>query len=148
MSTYREEREVPYPAPQLFDLVADVESYPDFLPWWAAARIVAREDGAYRTDQVIRFGPIRQRFPTRTVLRRPREIDVTATGGPFRRFDLHWSFAPLASGGCRVGLDAEIAFRLPLLGEVFGAALGRALARIVTAFEVRARMLYGPPGSR
>ena len=85
MSIYREEREVPYPAERLFDLVADVESYPDFLPWWAAARIIAREDGAYRTDQVIRFGPIRQRFPTRTVLRRPREIDVTATGGRLRR---------------------------------------------------------------
>ena len=71
MPKYRVSAVLPYTREQLFDLAADVERYPDYLPWWAAARVRKRDGNVYCTDQVIRFGPLRQRFGSRTVLRRP-----------------------------------------------------------------------------
>lgn len=146
MPEYHEERDLPFMAEELFDLAADVESYPEFLPWWAAARVVRRERDAYYTDQVIRLGMIRQRFTTHTRLRRPHGIDVTALSGPFRRFDLRWRFTPLAAGGCRVRLQANVELASRILEELLRSTLVRALGRIVAAFEERARMLYGTGG--
>ena len=76
-------RVLPYQPEQLFDIAADVERYPDFLPWWQSARITQRSGDVYHTDQEVGFGPFSQRFTTKTILRRPLEIEVTAIDGPF-----------------------------------------------------------------
>ena len=128
---------------QLFDLAADVERYPEFLRWWAAARIRKREGDIYYTDQVLRLGPIRVRFGSKTVLHRPGRIDVTSDEPPFRRFSLSWLFEPQPCAGCRVSLVAELELRSGLLQQIMDRVLPVAIADIIAAFEARARGLPG-----
>jgi coenzyme Q-binding protein COQ10 len=141
------ERMLPYRAEQLFDLAADVERYPEFLPLWIAARIRKREPGVdhtvYHTEQTVGFGPVRLRFESRTVLRRPERIDVASDDPRFRGFSLSWTFEPQPGGKCRVRLAAAMEFRSPLLQRAAGRALAAVTGEIIAAFEARARRLYG-----
>lgn len=145
MPIHSEHRLLPYTSEQLFDLVADVEGYPEFLPWWAEARVRRREGDVYYTEQVVRFRILRQRFSSRTVLKRPECIDVTSTGGPLRHLDMRWTFRPAPGGGCRVHLDVDFELRSRLLGTLVGVLFAEAVRRIVAAFEERAHQLYGLP---
>lgn len=145
MPSYAEQRRLAYTPEQLFDLAADVERYPEFLPWWIAARIGNRGLEAYHTEQVIGFRWIRVRFASRTVLHRPERIDVTSEEGPFRRFEIHWSFQPAPEGGCHVGFRLDVEPRSKLVYNLLSLLLGDAARRVVTSFEKRARQLYGPP---
>jgi len=145
MPHLRVSRALPYRPEQLFDLVADVERYPEFLPWWLSATIRRREGNVYYTDQVVGFGLIRQRFSTRTVLRRPREIEITSINGPFEIFQLTWQFGLLQKQGCEVSLAGEIELRGGLLRDLFGWTTAGSADAILSAFEKRARRLYGPP---
>jgi len=123
----------------LFDLAADVERYPEFLPWWIAARVLRREAKVYYTDQILGLGPLRVRFVSKAVLQRPRRIDVTSDQRPFRRFELSWIFEPIAGAGCRVSVVATLALRSRLLQRVVDQVLPAAVSGIITAFEARAR---------
>ena len=147
MPSNKVSRVLPYEPEQLFDLASDVERYPEFLPWWRAARVRKRGRDVYYTDQVLGFGIIRARFSSKTVLRRPERIDVTSTDRPFRHFNLTWSFDPGPDGGCRVSLLADTELRSALLGGFFDRAVGGAAERIVSAFAARARRLYGVPAT-
>ena len=138
-------RLLPYPQEQLFDLAADVESYPEFLPWWLSATIERREGDVYYTDQVVGLGPIRQRFSSKTVLKRPDAIEVTSIDGPFETFQLIWQFGPAPEDRCEVTLTGELELRAPLLRNVFGRAAADGAESILSAFEARAARLYGPP---
>jgi coenzyme Q-binding protein COQ10 len=130
---------------QLFDLAADVERYPEYLPWWVAARVRRRGTESYETDQIIGLGPIRQRFTSRTVLHRPTTIEVTSTERPFEHFILRWMFERLPQGGCHVALTVDMALRAGFLQDLFDQTLARGVAGVMTSFEARARQLYGPP---
>ena len=135
-----------YTPDQVFDLVADVERYPAFLPGWVAARIVARDGDVWRVDQVVRFAYVRYRFETRSVHDRPRRIAITvAAGGPFRRLSLVWQIDPLPDGGCRASLRADIVLRSALTQRLIAGTFDSRVVAIVSAFEARARHLYGPP---
>jgi coenzyme Q-binding protein COQ10 len=138
-------RVLPYPREQLFDLAADVERYPEFLPWWQSARVRRRDGDIYYTEQVIGFGPIRRRFSTKTVLRRPEAIEVTSADGQFETFQLIWRFALLAEGRTTVALTGELEMRGPLLRDLFGQMAAGSAGSILSAFEERARRLLGPP---
>lgn len=142
---FAESRVLAYSCERLFDLVIDVERYPEFLPWWVGATVIRREGNAYCTDQVVGSGIFRRRFRTRTAFDRPRRIDVKASGGLFRHFTVCWAFDPAPQGGCRVGLRVELEFRGRLLHRLFWVASRRELGRTIDAFEARARKLYGPP---
>jgi len=144
MPTLDVSRILPYRPEQLFDIAADVERYPDFLPWWLSAKIRRRDGNVYYTDQVIGFGPVRQRFSTKTVLQRPHEIAVTAIDGPFETFDLTWRFDLVESVRCEVALVGEIDVGSPLLRSVLGRAMGGTADSILSAFEDRARRLHDP----
>jgi coenzyme Q-binding protein COQ10 len=133
-----------YTPEQLFDLAADVERYPEFLPWWIAVRARKREANVYYTDQVVGFGLVRQRFESKTVLRRPERIDVTSSDRKFRRFHLTWLFDPLPDDGCRVALVVDLELRSKLAQDLFGRAISRMAGSIMSAFEDRAHRLYGP----
>jgi coenzyme Q-binding protein COQ10 len=138
-------RVMPYRPEQLFDIAADVERYPEFLPWWLSATIRRRDGDVYYTDQVVGFGPIRQRFSTRTVLRRPQEIKVSSIDGPFETFELTWRFGLLQQQRCEVALAGKLELRAPLLRDLFGRAMRATVGSILSAFDDRARRLYGPP---
>lgn len=148
MSGHRVHCSLPYARDQLFDLAADVERYPDFVPWWVAARVSKREGNVYYTDQVIRFAVVRKRFDSKTVLLRPERIDVTSADKVFRRFHLIWRFDPLPDNGCRVAFAVDLELRSKLIQDLFGRAINRTIGSVMSAFETEARRLYGPaPGS-
>lgn len=143
MTVYKVERTPRHAPEQLFDLVADVERYPEFLPWWRAARIYRREANTYHTDQIVGLGVFRQRFSSRTTLERPRRIAIRSDDRPFRHFLLLWSFAPTPDRGCQLTLSADLEFRSTLVQGVFSAAMASQLESIVRAFERRAEQRYG-----
>ncbi len=143
MPTHAEQRFLPYTPEQLFDLVADVERYPEFLPWCVGARIRERRDTLVVADLLIGFRMFRERFTSRVTLDRPRRIDVAYSEGPFRYLDNHWIFEP-AEGGCRIDFFVDFEFRSRVLQALIGALFNEAVRRMVHAFETRARALYGP----
>jgi len=125
----------------LFDLASDVECYPEFLRWWIAARVLRRGKKVYYTEQILGLGPLRVRFNSKTILHRPRRIDVTSDEPPFRHFALSWIFEPVSDTGCRVSLLAEMELRSPALQRVVNLVLPRGIANIADAFEARARRI-------
>src|SRR5574338_1322357 len=105
MPTHAEVRCLPYSREQMFDLVADVERYPEFLPWCVACRIKRRESpSAFTADLIIGFKMFRERFTSRVGLDRPHRIDVSYQHGPFRYLNNHWRFEETADGGCAIDL--------------------------------------------
>ena len=139
---------MPYSAQQMYDLVADVGSYPKFLPWCAAARIRSRTpQGAsevMEADLVISFKVFRERFGSR-VVRHPDEhkIDTEYLDGPFRYMKSNWAFADRADGGCDVSFFVDFEFKNAVLQGIIGVVFNEAMQRIVRAFERRAAELYG-----
>ena len=139
---------MPYSARQMYDLVADVGSYPKFLPWCAAARIRSRtpqgESEVMEADLVISFKVFRERFGSRVVLH-PDEhkIDTEYLDGPFRYMKSNWAFADRADGGCDVSFFVDFEFKNAVLQGIIGMVFNEAMQRIVRAFERRAAELYG-----
>jgi len=148
MATHAERRKLPYTAEQLFDLVADVERYPEFLPWCVGARIRERKENTIVADLLIGFRMIRERFTSKVVLDRPRRIDVAYSEGPFKYLDNHWIFIPQEDGGCVIDFHVDFEFRSRLLQKVIEVLFNEAIRRMVSAFEGRARALYGEPVAR
>ncbi len=132
----------------MYDLVADVASYPDFLPWTAAARVrsvTPREDGAevMEADLVISFKLFREKFGSRVTLW-PEDlaIDTEYLDGPFKYMQSEWRFRDV-EGGCEVGFSVDFEFRNLLLQKAAGLFFFEAMQRVVRAFEARAHELYG-----
>lgn len=144
MPVHSERRVLPYSAEQLFDLVAAVERYPEFLPWCREARVTARDGDVFHADVTVGFKTIRREFGSRVETVRPSAIDVTPTGGLFRRMANRWRFTDLPQGGCLVDFHVDFEFRSRVLRALIGALFHEAVRRMVSAFEGRARALYGP----
>ncbi len=145
MPTHAEQRYLPYSPEQLFDLVADVEHYPEFLPWCLACRIRKREGEVVTADLVIGFKMLRERFTSRVTLDRPGRINVTYIDGPLRYLNNHWIFEPAPDGGCVIDFYVDFEFRSRILQRMIGVLFHEAVARMVTAFERRAHDVYGEP---
>ncbi|SDW38983.1 coenzyme Q-binding protein COQ10 [Albimonas donghaensis] len=149
MPTHAEKRTMPYSADQMYALIADVPSYPEFLPWCSAARIRARTpqpDGSevLDADLVISFKVFREKFGSRvTLFPQERRIDVAYLDGPFRYLNNHWKFDPREDGGCDVDFFVDFEFRSIVLQKLIGVVFNEAMQRIVRAFETRADALYG-----
>ena len=141
---HRETRLFPYTPAQVFDIVADVQRYPEFLPWCVGARVFPRERDAFDAEVLVGFRFIRERYRSRVRLARPESIDVTYTSGPFRHLANNWRFKP-APEGCQVDFFIEFEFRSAMLQRLIGALFHEAVRKMVTAFEGRARQLYGAP---
>lgn len=146
MPTHSETRHLPYTAQQMYDLVADVAAYPQFLPWCAAARI--RRDttvGASQVldaDLVISFKVFRERFGSRVTLwPDDKKIDTEYLDGPFKYMKSNWSFVD-ADGGCEVSFFVDFEFRNAILQGIIGVVFNEAMHRIVQAFERRAVAMY------
>lgn len=149
MPTHSETRHLPYTAQQMYDLVADVGRYPEFLPWTAAARIRREEpqpDGSVllEADLVISFKVFRERFGSRVVLwPEAKKIDTEYLDGPFRYMKSNWAFTDRADGGCDVYFFVDFEFKNAILQKIIGVVFNEAMMRIVRAFEARAKALYG-----
>lgn len=148
MPTHAEKRAMPYTARQMYDLVADIATYPKFLPWCSAARITRRTplaDGEMiEADLVISFKLFREKFGSKVRLK-PADncIDVEYLDGPFKYLNNHWEFTDLDSGGCEADFFVDFEFRSAILQAVIGVVFNEAMQRIVRAFENRAKDLYG-----
>jgi coenzyme Q-binding protein COQ10 len=137
MTTHREARLISASVDRVFDLVADVERYPEFLPLWRHARVYRREGDVYLTEQEIGVGPIRERFRTRTELRRPDRIDVASDDALFRAFHICWTFDPLRDG-CRASIALTWEVRSRSLQSAIDLLLPTVARTMVDAFQRRA----------
>ncbi|MXO74069.1 type II toxin-antitoxin system RatA family toxin [Altererythrobacter aerius] len=147
MPGIQEVRTMPYTAEQMFDLVADVARYPEFLPWVVATRVTSDSPTAMVADMLVGFKALREKFTSRVTKDRPREITVHYVDGPLRDLDNRWQFRPLAGGGCEVDFCVEFTFRNAVFEALAGQYFDRAFRKMVTAFEERAAALYGSSSS-
>ena len=148
MPTHAERLVVPYTQDQIFDLIADVERYPEFLPWCMAARIRQRPaPNILVADLVIGYKVFRERFTSHVQLNRPTRIDVKYYEGPFRYLNNHWNLEPRGDGECVIDFYVDFEFKSRMLQKVIRTLFNEAVHRMVGAFEQRAEALYGPHAS-
>src|SRR3954467_10295541 len=144
MPTQAEQKILPHTPEQLYALVADIERYPEFLPWCVGARIRERRDNVILADLIIGFSMFRERFTSCVTLNPPYRIDVAYTEGPFKYLNNHWIFEQIP-GGCRVDFFVDFEFKSRILQRVIEMLFHEAVRRMVAAFEHRAEQLYGRP---
>ncbi|MBP1804322.1 type II toxin-antitoxin system RatA family toxin [Rubellimicrobium aerolatum] len=147
MTRHSETRVLPYTAQQMYDLVADVARYPEFLPWTAGARIRSVEDrGDHQemlADLVVSFKLFRESFGSRVRLfPEPKRIETEYIEGPFKRMESVWGFRDVP-GGVEVSFATDFEFRNRLLQHAAGVFFHQAMQQVVRAFEKRAQQLYG-----
>ncbi len=143
MKRYAVDRTLPWSCEQLFDLAADVTSYPQFLPGWLDVQILEQAPQQLRVRQRLGIGPMNHTFTTRAELQRPRQVLISTTDAPFKHLHIQWQFVETGQAGCRVSLGVE----LDTGGSVFETALAKLFEvttpDIIVRFEVRARQVYG-----
>jgi coenzyme Q-binding protein COQ10 len=143
---HNEVRIVPYPAALMYDVVADVEKYPLFLPWVLGLRVKSRDSRMVLAEMMVGYKGFREKYTSRVLLDpAAMTVDVAQVEGPFRRLENHWRFVPLKRGdgaeACEVHFRIAFEFRNRLLGAVARAAFEKALLRMTEAFEARAAAL-------
>ena len=143
MPKHQETRILPYSAAQMFDLVAEIENYPDFLPWCKAARILSREDNKVMADLVIGYKLFQENFTSEVTLDKPHSITVHYRSGPLSHLSNAWTFKPKGRKGCELTFHVDFDFHSPLLRAAMNIFFDKALSKMVQAFETRAQQLYG-----
>jgi coenzyme Q-binding protein COQ10 len=153
MPEFSTSRRVRHSAPNMFDLVADVEKYPQFVPLCSALRVRERKnagDGAevVVADMTVAYKLIRETFRSRVTLERPAlQILVEYLDGPFRRMENRWTFRPLDAQSCEIGFFISYEFKSRVLGMLMGTMFDAAFRRFAAAFERRADEVYGVSGA-
>jgi len=152
MPTHTEKRLIQHTPEQMFDLVADMEKYPDFLPWCVATRIRKKgtEGDCYIviSDMVIGYKMFREKFTSKVILRHPERIDVAYFDGPFDHLNNYWIFEPvkvvgLSEDACMIDFYIDFKFKSGLFQNAIGAVFNKAANRMIHAFEERANKIYG-----
>ena len=146
MPTHAEKRLLRYTPQQMFDLVADVGRYPEFLPWCVGARVISGDEKKLVADLTIGFKMFRETFRSQVTLDRPGHVQVEYLNGPFRYLNNQWLFDPEPSG-CRVSFWVDFEFRSRILQMAIGAVFDQAVRLMVNAFLKRARDKYGLPAA-
>ncbi|MBF0095318.1 MAG: type II toxin-antitoxin system RatA family toxin [Alphaproteobacteria bacterium] len=139
MPSHAVHRHLAFEPGHLFDLVADVERYPEFVPWWVAATVARREGDVYYTRQVVGLPMMRHEFHSKTELLRPNSIRVTSTEHPFKSLQMLWTFDRAEIGGCDVNLVIDFELASSRFGMLAGIVSGEGIRRLIGAFETRAR---------
>ena len=147
MPSIRETRDLPWSAEQMFDLVADVKRYGEFLPWVIATRVRSDGETEMIADMVVGFNALREKFTSRVNKLRPEMIDVDYVDGPMKELDNKWFFRPNPDGGCTIDFTVDFTFRNAVFEALAGRYLDRAFRKMVSAFEQRAAVLYGSNSS-
>jgi coenzyme Q-binding protein COQ10 len=143
MPRHTETRNVCYSPEQMFDLVADVKSYADFLPWVAAVRIRSNSETLMVADLVVGFSAIKETFASRVEKHRPTDIKTDYIEGPLKYLVNSWKFKPDGKGGTEIDFCVDFAFKSRIFEALAGQMFDRALRRMIGAFEERAHQLYG-----
>lgn len=143
MPTHNEERHSCYTPDQIFDLVTDVGSYPQFLPWCMAARVRERTDDYLLADVVIGYKIYREKFTSRAHFKRPYWIEVEYINGPLEHLTTRWEFEPADDGGTQIKLHIDFDFRSRMYRMVMEQFFHHIVKRMTEAFIKRANKLYG-----
>ncbi len=143
MPKHAEIRHLPYTPEQMFDLVADVGRYQQFLPWVIGTRVRSQSDSAMVADLVVGFKMLRETFTSRVQLERPHHVHVDYLEGPLKHLYNDWRFERAPDGGTLVHFKVDFEFRSRVFEALAGAVFGDALRKMIGAFETRAQQLYG-----
>ncbi len=144
MPRHHEKRSLPYGAEAMYDLVADVARYGEFLPWVTGVRVRSDSETEMVADLIVGFKSLREHFTSRVIKARPRTIHVDYLDGPLKFLRNDWSFEPTADG-CTIDFCVEFAFRNRIFEMIAGQVFDQALRKMINAFEKRAEKLYGAP---
>jgi coenzyme Q-binding protein COQ10 len=152
MPEFTTSRRVAHTPEKMFDLVADVERYPEFVPFCERLTVRRRrsEDSCdvLVADMTIGYKLVRETFTSKVTLdRQALEIRADYLEGPFRSMENHWTFRRLANGGCEVRFYIAYEFKSRALAMLMGAVFDRAFRRFIHAFETRADQVYGKAGA-
>jgi len=147
MPGIHEVRKLPYSAEQMFDLVADVARYGEFLPWVKATRVRSDSDTEMVADMLVGFKALREKFTSRVEKHRPDMIEVHYVDGPLKDLDNIWKFRRVDDQTCEIEFNVEFSFRSPLFEKMAGQYFDKAFRKMVAAFEERAAALYGSNNS-
>lgn len=142
MPKHVETRHLPYTPEQMFDLVADVARYPEFLPWVSAIRVRSNDEHAMVADMIVGFKGLRETFTSKVGKQRPEHIRVDYLEGPLKHLNNDWTFRSDGKGGCLVDFCVDFAFKNRMFEMLAGQVFDRALRKMIGAFEERAARLY------
>ncbi|MEX0951996.1 MAG: type II toxin-antitoxin system RatA family toxin [Gammaproteobacteria bacterium] len=142
MTQINKTAQVPYSAEQMYQLVDDVEKYPDFLPWCSNVRILRQMDAEVEAQISMALGKLQQSFTTRNTGEPPVRLRMDLLEGPFQYLHGRWEFEP-AGSGCRVSLDMDFEFKNKLVRMALGGAFNKIVNSLMSAFVQRAHQLYG-----
>ena len=142
-----EVQRLPYSAEQMFDLVADVGRYQEFLPWVVATRVKSDSETEMVADMLVGFKALREKFTSRVIKDRPYRIEVRYIDGPMKDLDNVWLFHAVGPDCCDIEFDVQFSFRNPLFEKLAGQYFDKAFRKMVSAFETRANALYGAPAA-
>jgi len=144
MPSIHEVRTLPYSAQQMFDMVADVGRYGEFLPWVVATRVKSDDGREMIADMLVGFKMLREKFTSRVIKDAPGGLTVHYIDGPMRDLDNRWLFRDVPEG-CELEFSVSFTFRNPLFEKLAGQYFDKAFRKMVAAFEERAAVLYGAP---
>lgn len=147
MPGIHETRQLPYSAAQMFDLVADVARYGEFLPWVMATRVRSDSETEMEADMLVGFNALREKFTSKVIKQRPARIEVIYLDGPLQDLDNVWLFRDTGDNSCEIEFDVEFKFRNALFEKIAGQYFDKAFRKMVAAFETRAAELYGSNSS-
>ena len=142
MARYIEHCTLPYTQEQLFELVADVERYAEFVPWWIAAKVRPAGDNIVHVEQSITFGSLQHKFLSQAILQHPSSVYITSDDRPFRSLEIHWRIQPQSQGCCTIMLAIEFNLCSGLLQKLINRVFDYETKQLIKVFEQRAHELY------
>lgn len=143
MTYYEVERDLEYSDKNIFDLICDIEKYPEFLPWCKNSNIYNKKDNEFYSDITVGFNLVNETFTSKVIVDYPQRVISTATSGPFQTMINKWSIKPLGKKKCHVSLKIEYEFKSIILKNLIGKFFEQATEKMITAFEKRAKYIYG-----
>ncbi|MBF0610409.1 MAG: type II toxin-antitoxin system RatA family toxin [Magnetococcales bacterium] len=146
MPRIRLQETVPFTPQQMYDLVVDMERYPEFLPWCVNGRKFHEEESHFHAEMTVSFKGVREKFQTLDRLEPHKRIHITLLSGPFSNLESEWAFSP-AANGCRIDFFIDFQFKSTLLNLTLGPVFSQAAKQMVGSFRNRAVSLYGKHGS-
>ncbi len=143
VSAIRRSAVVPYSAEEMYRLVADIGSYPKFLPWCGGTRLLKQEEDVVEAAITIAYHGVQKTFTTRNLLQKNKMMEMQLVEGPFRHLHGYWRFTALEERACKIELDLEFEVANPLVATVLNPVFSGIVSQLVDAFHRRAVELHG-----
>jgi coenzyme Q-binding protein COQ10 len=143
MTQHTEVKTLPYTAEQLYNLVSEVDKYPEFLPWCKSSRITKREGEVFYADLIIGFKMVSEKFTSKVICKNNNHIFIDYLSGPMKYLKNSWDFKDNGDGSCTIEFFVDFKFKNFVFQKLAGVFFDDIFKRMVTAFEMRAEELYG-----